>query len=156
MASLIPMPSNAVSDGQRGPSSNPDGSPPQIRHPMPPHWKSSFEGSRTYATSLEFSFKWLCLMSFGSRNLDELWSTMGETGEDLDRFISYKDRLISKVSIVTVVVSWSSTLTSDLPNVDLCLLRPAYFLVRPQHWRRHLRRTLNWQTMGTKLHILSS
>ena len=105
MASLIPVPSDAVSRGQRGPLNNSDGAPPQARNPMPPHWKFSFEGSRPYATSLAFVFKLLCLLSFGSRNLDELWSKMGD-GEDSDRFISYKDRLISKVSIVTIVVCW--------------------------------------------------
>ena len=81
MASLIPVPSDAVSRGQRGPLNNSDGAPPQARNPMPPHWKFSFEGSKSYATALEFVFKFLCLLSFGSRNLDELWSKMGEMGE---------------------------------------------------------------------------
>ena len=89
---------------------------------MPAHWKFKFDGPRSYAISLELVFKLLCLLSFGSRNLDELWLTVeeantGEVGEGPDKFTLYKDRLLNKFSIVTIVVSClsaSSTLVLTL------------------------------------------
>ena len=73
--------------------------------PMPDHWKGHFEGKRFYAIVLEYFFKMLCLLSFGSRNLDILWSKVGNGDADPSEFVAYKDRAISKISTVTVVVS---------------------------------------------------
>ena len=138
------MPSDAVSRGQRRPSGDSDDSGSSSgpnRRPMPEHWKATFKGPRIYATLLEFVFRSLCLMSFGSRNLDELWSTMGdavaekgERTEGSERFITYKDRLISKVSIVTVVVScFNSYVEVNTDPNYASPLRPDCFSVRPQH-----------------------
>ena len=72
---------------------------------MPDHWKSHFEGNRFYAIILESIFKVLCVLSFGSRTLDDLWSKVGNAERYSQEFLDYKDRIINKMNTVTVVVS---------------------------------------------------
>ena len=78
---------------------------PPLHVAMPVHWKGHFDGKRSYTIILEFVFKTLCVLSFGSRNLDILWSKIGNAETDPNEFVAYKDRVIRKMSTVTVVVS---------------------------------------------------
>ncbi|KAH8101517.1 hypothetical protein BXZ70DRAFT_933682 [Cristinia sonorae] len=69
---------------------------------MPQHWKCEFSMKPPFSSVMELIFKILCLLSFGSESLDELWSIMRVATTEPEKFIGYKDRVVSRVGVLTV------------------------------------------------------
>lgn len=90
-----------------------DNSDAFIPPPMPDHWKCKFAYPRPIAILMELGFTGLCLLSFGSSDLDELWSIMSRAEQDKELFTAYKDRVSSRVSVITIVVSDNATAVPD-------------------------------------------
>ena len=73
--------------------------------PMPDHWKSHFEGNRFYTIFPEIIFRVLCLLAVGSYSLEMLWSRIWDAENKPEEFTAFKDRMIAKISTITLVVS---------------------------------------------------
>ena len=86
---------------------------PPLTRPMPAHWQCRFGGNILISAVLELNFRLLCLASFGSRNLNELWSQLPASAKEAEKFVAYKDRIISRISVITVAVSSSYTLLTS-------------------------------------------
>ncbi|KAH8101445.1 hypothetical protein BXZ70DRAFT_92867 [Cristinia sonorae] len=91
---------------------------------MPKHWRCEFDGWPPYAAAKELLFMALCVCSIGSRNLDEVWNIVHGAEEEPEKFVAYKDRTGSRVSVLIValglLVSASATfVTTNPPTPDL-------------------------------------
>ena len=76
-----------------------------VSHPstsaLPAHWSCHFDGIPPYTFVVELVFRGLCLISIGSLDLQDLWIKINA---EEAVFVAYKDRLISRVSVMTVAV----------------------------------------------------
>ena len=72
--------------------------PPLIVPPMPSHWDFKSNSHPVF----NVIFKILCLISLGHPDLDEVWRIC-QTNDEI--WMSNKDRLSSRVSAITVIVS---------------------------------------------------
>ncbi|TCD71456.1 hypothetical protein EIP91_010162 [Steccherinum ochraceum] len=85
---------------------------------MPDHWKCKFAYPRPIAIIMELGFTGLCLLSFGSSDLDELWSIMARAEQDKELFTAYKDRVSSRVSVITIVAGLILSTTAAFATTD--------------------------------------
>ncbi|CAL1699333.1 unnamed protein product [Somion occarium] len=78
---------------------------------MPPHWKLEFINMPNWlGRCLRFSFKLLCLLSLGHRDLDSVWEVA--TTEDERWWYEQKDRMLNRINNITVIAGLLLTSTS--------------------------------------------
>ena len=72
--------------------------------PIPKHWKGEFpEAPECIQPLLKVVFAVLCMVAFGARNLEHKWKMVNSSEAG---FTENTDRLASRVSTITVVVSY--------------------------------------------------